>query len=314
MSFRRRAQAYSASGLQPSSAMTTFYRYFPVSRRDKKWGLYATTAGESRIAPHTPYPPCVHPKGYAFDWQRGRVLDCYALVYISSGRGIFESKPKFSAAIEPGNVFLLFPGVWHRYVPDAAAGWNEHWIGFDGEIARRWQKDRFISPAHPVIKLNTEDTILTTFGRIVQSVRANRPALQQILAGATANLMGLLYSAQQTPIPAENQNPSAIELAIARMHKDLSHPLEMQSLAGELGVSYSWFRKVFTTHTGLSPHQYLLELRIVSARNLLAETRLSIKQIALQTGFEDEHYFSRIFRQKMNFTPSKWRDRARRHQ
>ncbi|MGH8023900.1 MAG: helix-turn-helix domain-containing protein, partial [Limisphaerales bacterium] len=64
-------------------------------------------------------------------------------------------------------------------------------------------------------------------------------------------------------------------------------------------------------HTGLSPHQYLLELRLVRARSLLAETDLSIKEIALKTGFEDELYFSRLFRQKLNVTPTQWRNRSR---
>jgi AraC-like DNA-binding protein len=76
-------------------------------------------------------------------------------------------------------------------------------------------------------------------------------------------------------------------------------------------VSYSWFRHTFTAHTGLGPHQYLLELRLVRARSLLAETDLSVKEIATQTGFEDEFYFSRLLRQKFGITPSQWRTRSR---
>jgi AraC-like DNA-binding protein len=292
---------------------TSFYRYFPVSRRDKKWGLYATTAGETRVAPQTVYPPSGHPKGYDFDWQHGRVFQEFALVYISNGRGKFESKPNFSTAIEPGHAFLLFPGVWHRYAPDISTGWHEHWIGFDGEIARRWVQQRFFSTKNPVLKMNAEDTVLATFGRVMQAVRTNRPALQQILAGATASLLGLFYSAQQAQPVTETTNSNAIELAITRMENDFAHDLDMKSLAQELKVSYSWFRSMFATHTGLSPHQYLLELRLLRARNLLAETEFSIKEIATQTGFEDEHYFSRLFRQKLNLTPSEWRSRSQRH-
>ncbi len=289
----------------------SFFRYFPVSGRDRKWGLFTTTVGESRIAPHSAYPPGGHPKKFAFDWRHGRILDSFALVYISSGRGKFESKPKFSAVIEPGDVFLLFPGAWHRYTPDRETGWHEHWIGFDGDLARRWQKHKFISAQNPVLKINAEDTMLATFSHVMQSVRANRPALQQVLAGATASLLGLYYSAQQSPPACGTQDSNAVELAIARIQNDFARALDMKLLAQELGVGYSWFRSNFTTHTGLSPHQYLLELRLVRARNLLTETELSIKEIAVQTGFEDEHYFSRLFRQKLNLTPSQWRRHRR---
>lgn len=295
--------------MQPESA--SFYRYFPISQRDRNWGLYVTTVGEARIAPHTSYPPKGHPKGFAFDWQHGRVLDGFALNYISSGRGTFESGPRFTTAIEPGHAFLLFPKVWHRYTPDPETGWHEHWIGFDGEIPRQWLRHKLFSAKNPVLKLNAEDTVLATFSRIMQSVRANRPALQQILAGATHNLMGLIYSAQQAQPAHDAQNTNAIESAIVRIQNDFARDLNMKLLARELGVSYSWFRHTFTGHTGLSPHQYLLELRLVRARNLLTETDLSIKEIAMQTGFEDEFYFSRLFRQKLNASPTQWRSRTR---
>jgi AraC-like DNA-binding protein len=295
------------------SESSSFYRYFPVSRRDMNWGLYVTTAGEARITPHAAYPPYGHPKGYAFDWQHGRVLDGFALVYISSGRGKFESKPHVPVSIEPGHAFLLFPKVWHRYAPDAATGWHEHWIGFDGEIARRWLRHKLFSAKNPIIKTNAEDTVLATFSRIMQSIRANRPALQQILAGATDNLMGLIYSAQQVQPAHDPANTNAIESAIARIQNEYGRNLNMKLLARELGVSYSWFRHTFAAHTGLSPHQYLLEFRLVRARNLLAESEFSIKEIATQTGFEDEFYFSRLFRQKLNLSPSQWRNRSRHH-
>src|SRR5258708_34690649 len=163
------------------SSGTSFNRYFPVSRRDRNWGLYVTTAGGTRIASHTLYPPSGHPKGYAFDWQHGRVLDGFALVYISSGQGTFESKPNFSAPVRPGHAFLLFPGVWHRYAPDPETGWHEHWIGFDGELARRWLRHKLFSPKNPIAKINAEDTVLATFSRITRSIRPPSPLLQHTL-------------------------------------------------------------------------------------------------------------------------------------
>jgi AraC-like DNA-binding protein len=293
------------------SKSTSFYRYFPISTRDRNWGLYVTTAGEARVAPNTVYPSCGHPKGYAFDWKHGRIFDQFALVYISSGRGKFESKPNFCASIEAGHAFLLFPGVWHRYAPDLKTGWHENWICFDGEIAQRWLQHRFISKKNPVVRIKAEDTVLATFNHTMRAVRENRPALQQILAGATVNLLGLFYSAQQAQPAAHVQTTNVIESAMIHIHNEFGRQLDMKLLARELGVGYSWFRHAFTAHTGLSPHRYLLEFRLVRARNLLAETEFPVKEIARLTGFEDEFYFSRLFRQKLNFTPSQWRSRSR---
>jgi len=120
-----------------------FYRYFPISVRDRKWGWYVTTAGQAQIGVGQSYPPAGHPKGYHFDWTEGRILDCHILVYISQGRGSFESRRYMKTTIEAGNVILIFPGAWHRYRPDKNTGWEEHWLGFDGDVVRRWVK-RFL--------------------------------------------------------------------------------------------------------------------------------------------------------------------------
>ena len=138
-----------------------FSRYFPVSVRDRKWGWHVTTVGETRTLPGEAYPAAGHPRGYTFDWSKGRVLDCHALVYISHGRGSFESQHSAKQMIEAGQVIFLHPGIWHRYRPEAQTGWHEHWLGFDGDVARRWVKNKFFPPHTPVFKPGQEEKWLT---------------------------------------------------------------------------------------------------------------------------------------------------------
>jgi len=287
-----------------------FYRYFPVSVRDRKWGWHVTTAGETRSFPGETYPSAGHPKGYDFNWFKGRVLDGHALVYISHGRGSFESRRCVRQPIEAGQVILLFPGVWHRYRPNEETGWHEHWVGFDGDVARRWVKNKFFSPRTPVFKPGQEEKWLTLFTELIAVIKLNRPALQQVMAGFTAQMLGLLYSGQQAGLAGDDQALLIVQRAIGKMQTELESGINAQALARELNVSYSSFRHTFQQHTGSSPHQYLLELRLVRARNLLTQTTHSVKEIAQQTGFEDEHYFCRFFKMKTGLTPGKWRSRS----
>lgn len=288
----------------------SFSRYFPLSVRDRKWGWHVTTVGETRSLPGQPYPEAGHPKGYNFDWSKGRVLDCHALVYISGGRGSFESRQSARQPIEAGQVIFLFPGVWHRYRPDAETGWDEHWVGFDGDVVRRWVKNKFFLPRAPVFKPGQEEKWLTLFTELIAVVKLNRPALQQVMAGFTAQMLGLLYSGQQAGLAGDDQALLIVQRAIAKMQTELGSGLNAQALARELNVSYSSFRHTFQQHTGSSPHQYLLELRLVRARNLLTQTTKSVKEIAQQAGFDDEHYFCRFFKMKMGLAPGQWRSRS----
>ena len=286
-----------------------FHRYFPASVRDRKWGWYATTLGETRIAAGQAYPPTGHPKGYDFDWNRGRVLDCHALVYISRGRGTFESQSSAECLVEAGHVIFLFPGVWHRYRPDPATGWREHWLGFDGAVVRRWVQGGFFSPDAPVFKIVDEDKWLALFSELIAVAKVDRPALQQVMAGYIAQMVGLLYAGHQAGASGDERSLRMVREAISRMRADLGSGLDAPHLARELKFSYSLFRHLFRQHTGSSPHQYLLELRLARARNLLEQTACSVKEVAQQAGFEDEHYFCRFFKLKMGTTPGQWRVR-----
>ena len=118
------------------TSSTTQYSCFPVSRRDRQWGLYVTTVGHSRIPRGSEYPPKDHPGAGQLDHQRGRSLDEYQLVYISHGSGTLEMPQGKQWSIEAGDLFLLVPGAWHRYWPHSETGWNEQWVGFDGRIVR----------------------------------------------------------------------------------------------------------------------------------------------------------------------------------
>jgi AraC-like DNA-binding protein len=287
-----------------------FSQYFPVSLRDRKWGWHVTTVGEARIRPGEAYPLAGHPKGYNFDWSTGRVLDCHALVYISHGGGSFESRQSAKQPIAAGQVIFLFPGVWHRYRPDAETGWDEHWVGFDGDMARGWVKNRFFSPRMPVFKPGQEEKWLALFTELIAVIRLNRPALQQVMAGFTAQMLGLLYSGQQAGLAGNDQALLIVQRAIAKMQTELESGLNAQALARDLNVSYSSFRHTFQQHTGSSPHQYLLELRLVRARNLLTQTAQSVKEIARLAGFDDEHYFCRFFKMNTGLTPGQWRFRS----
>ena len=87
----------------------------------------------------------------------------------------------------------------------------------------------------------------------------------------------------------------------------MADEVDLRELAASLDVSYDGFRHAFKKHTGLPPHQYLLQLRIHRARELLCGTDLTVRQIAASLGFEDPYYFSRAFRKMTGRSPNRWR-------
>jgi len=151
-------------------ALQLHFRYLPVLKAQRDWGLFLTDCGYSVIEPGSPYPLQQHPDPYNFDWKKGRTLAEYQVVYITRGRGVFETKGLRRQTIEAGDVFVLFPGVWHRYTPDARTGWDEQWVGFNGVIAERLLRAPFFRPKKPVFRIGVDEALRQRFVALVNAV------------------------------------------------------------------------------------------------------------------------------------------------
>lgn len=78
----------------------------------------------------------------------------------------------------------------------------------------------------------------------------------------------------------------------------------------ELNLDYPSCRRLFKDYTGLSPYQYFLQLKIHRARHLLQEGNLSVKEVSYEPGFDNQYYFSRIFKEMTGRSPSEWQRRS----
>lgn len=85
----------------------------------------------------------------------------------------------------------------------------------------------------------------------------------------------------------------------------------VQELAELCGLSRSHLMRMFKGSTGCSLHGFIAEHRLAAARQLLADDRLSIKEVAATLGFRDPAHFTNAFRREEHMTPSEFRQRAR---
>jgi len=97
-----------------------------------------------------------------------------------------------------------------------------------------------------------------------------------------------------------------VETARAFMCEHLSSDLTIARIAEISGISPAHFARSFKAATGLSPHRYLLNLRIERARELLA-TDMPIARIALEVGFTDQSHLNRVFTPIVACTPGEYR-------
>ncbi|GIK99995.1 MAG: hypothetical protein BroJett029_42040 [Alphaproteobacteria bacterium] len=131
-------------------------------------------------------------------------------------------------------------------------------------------------------------------------------------AMASAHLAGVLLLLLAEPAgprpPAEAQRRhTRVEQVTAYMHAHLGADLDHTVLERVSGLSPSRLQAVFREVTGYPPLDYLRRLRVEEARRLLADARLSVKEIAARTGFRDTSHFSKVFRRIDGLSPAHYR-------
>lgn len=89
------------------------------------------------------------------------------------------------------------------------------------------------------------------------------------------------------------------------LENNLSDPaLTNTRLAEQMGISEVYLRKLFKSYCGTTPKQYILELRLRQAKQLLTDTALSVTEISQQCGFASVYHFCRLFKEKTGQTPT----------
>ncbi|MDR2936937.1 MAG: AraC family transcriptional regulator [Rikenellaceae bacterium] len=286
---------------------TSLLKYLVANEMDEQWGLTVTTAGYHRIRRVSVYPPTRdHPTPYYFDHKKGRVLGEFQLVYLTRGKGAFQSKHLGPTRVNEGDMFLLFPGEWHTYRPDAD-GWDEYWIGFKGDVADHWVRNRFFSPASPLFYIGIDEGVTDLYNQAIEAASSEKAGFQQLLAGIVAHLLGTVYSNQRDHQFADKEIIHKINKAKAMMQENIFLPLSAEEIARRLNLSYSWFRRTFKEYTGFAPAKYMNELKLQKAKAFLVTSDKSIKEISILLLFENVEYFSTFFKKATGKTPLQYR-------
>lgn len=291
-------------GFAPNSNQN-FFRYLAASEEDEKWRIVCTDAGHNEIGPRTDYPPHkdAHPESF-MPVATGRVLNEYQVVYITKGRGAFQTMG-LRLPVNAGSIMLLFPGIAHIYKPDYEIGWTEYWVGFKGPNADNLRDQGFISPERPLFEIGLRADIVAIFSRILELVRSQEPLFQIRASSAAICLVAEVLACDR--IAAQ---PSQAERLVQRskflMEERIYGEVDLAAICEALGVSASRLNELFKAYTAMTPYQYFISIKMQKAKELLSGGDISIKEVAFRLGFKDEYYFSRLFKSKIGVSPSQW--------
>ena len=229
----------------------------------------------------------------------------YLIHYVLGGKGYYRVNNTMYR-LEEGDAFLICPDELIYYEADKKEPWTYTWIGFQG-VKIRGYLERTSLPATPVFHYGHDDRIRLCHEKMFEAnqLSGNRDLIMNSILYEYLFLLARKFPREQIS-PGEKQS-IYVEEALRYLESRYGQELSIKALADELGLDRSHLHRVFKAATGVSPQEYLLDLRIRKASELLKRTDLPVSVIALSVGYEDTLYFSRLFKKKKGHSPTRYR-------
>jgi AraC-like DNA-binding protein len=211
-----------------------------------------------------------------------------------------------------GAVNLAVPGEVHTGQAADEAGWMYRMFYLDADLvasvasqmAGRKAPMPFIRPG-----VLFDAGLARMIHRLHRRMQDPRMPILEKEAGLLAVLTRLLgrYGRPRTTIPDAGREPGAVDTARDYMHACHDRDISIRELAAITGLSPYHFIRVFSGQVGLTPHAYLIQVRVHQARRRLLAGEAPA-QAAVSVGFYDQSHLTRHFKRILGVTPGRYRN------
>ncbi|HJB07615.1 MAG TPA: AraC family transcriptional regulator [Candidatus Enterocloster faecavium] len=233
----------------------------------------------------------------------------YEINYISAGQAVMLIEGK-KVEIRQGQCVIIHPQKRHSFWVNSKAGCRLTQLEMSIEMDH--QEEGFLSRDgigwdYYVIQDCEEVTPLIE--RIARLYRGEENEYQKFLLkiSAVELMITLSYHLNQKDKRYSPAMRDRMNLAVEYIQEHYSDPMDLEQVAEHVKISSRYLRKYFSEVMGITCIQYITRLRMEKAKQLLWETNKTILTIAIESGYDNAQYFSRIFKKTEGMTPREYR-------
>lgn len=245
---------------------------------------------------------------YSGDWPSIPHSHSYAeLFYIVDGEGQFQINDKLFP-VQAHQLVVVNPNVIHTEVSFESHPLEYIVLGIEG-------LEFTISDAAEgsfciFYTFKEDNDVLVCMRKILREMQ-NRESSFQILCQAYMDIIvvQLMRNASVSAVPIHSRLPANRQCATVKRYIDHHYKenITLDQLAEKVSITKYYMVHAFKREYGVSPINYIINCRIKEGKRLLAETDLSLSQIAAILGFSSSSYFSQTFRNAEGTSPTEYR-------
>ncbi len=230
--------------------------------------------------------------------------------------------------IKAGDLLVLHPGVVHGYEKTSDFGiinlaYDHRRLsmplldGYELSLFQRFfpspestfSEEELCSPAASIPEEQLSG-IAESLRQLERELEVDRPGNYYLSLAMFMEIMAHIARMAQVTCETHRQR-QRIDTAIEYIYRNMENPIDMELLAKKAGMSYRTLYRSFRNLMGCTPHEFLVQLRLKQATELLRETELNVGEIAQKCGFYDSNHFCRVFRERMKISPRRFRQNSR---
>lgn len=231
----------------------------------------------------------------------------YQLLYVADGCMYFELEGK-EQRVDKGHMVLYWPGERQYYKMYLSDGAEFFWVHFTGCDVERQLAAWGIPRGRNVFRVGTGSDYRWLFHQMIRELQTRRRGYEEV---TRMNLRHLFLLIERYMVELEEDARAdfhgEIIQALTYFERHWRDNVSIEEYARCSKMTPCWFRQKFKAFTGLSPTQYLIDLRMTNAMNLIENTDYNISQIAYAVGYDNPSYFCRLFRKYTGTSPLQYK-------
>lgn len=242
--------------------------------------------------------------------ERPQGRNDYQLIYIASGKGIFYFDLDSPTILKAGNIVIYHPTTMQKYIYYGKDNPEIYWIHFSGKEPEKILKNYGFTDKQLFYFVGTDTEYTYIFEQIIFELQCKKSFYVHSTATLFQELLisfGRFYLNNTTlkkPLFFHQMDKAA---AFFYAHFNENIDVEAYISEHETDLCPSLFYRQFKEYSGQTPLQYIIDIRLQTAKRLLETTNYSISEISRSVGYDNPLYFSRLFHKHLGISPREYR-------
>lgn len=235
----------------------------------------------------------------------------YQIIYIHTGQGYFVFGGMQKKAVSAGNIVLYHPRETQNYVFYGEGTPTVYWIHFTGADIDSLLKKYGLDADKKILTVGCSAEYVQLFNKIILELQLKR---DHYATSASMLMLQLIIMMGRVNMCSSHSALATerleIEHAADYFHENYHDNICIEKYISQNNLTKNAFFKKFKAHTGISPLQYVLDIRLSSAKDLLKNSDYSISDISTIVGYDNALYFSRLFHKHFGISPREYRNNS----